>query len=102
MLNKSNKRRCDEVLTKYGVERQLDKLNEESAELIQAVEKLKYEQTVQAEEHFFEELVDVIVVVEQMRQAFALTRKEINNRAKEKLKGALKDGHKRIAENAEA
>lgn len=67
-------RRCGEILAHYGAQAQRRQLVEECAELIQAV--AKYERTGAETSYynFIEELADVEIMVEQMKQS--LTERE--------------------------
>ena len=94
MLNTENVELCWQVLSKFGVSNQRDKVIEECAELIDAVCHMK-KATTSAEHdyyytNFIEELVDVIVVCQQMLLAEKITEDNINWRAKVKLEKALK------------
>ena len=93
MLNKQNIDLCWQVLSKYGVSNQRDKVIEECAELIDAVCHLrKAEESnvfdMKLLEHFHDEIVDVIVVCEQMLLVERLTDK-LDDMAKFKLERAL-------------
>lgn len=64
-------KRCGEILHHYGVMEQRRQLVEECAELIQAVSKLHradYRNAAAAFDNFLEELADVEIMVEQMKQ----------------------------------
>lgn len=96
MLNEDNKKLCWEVLSKYGIANQMDMVIEECAELQKAVCKVfRYENTDKfsgALVNYYEELVDVIVMCQQMLLADGISMEEVNRWAKEKLERALKDG----------
>jgi NTP pyrophosphatase (non-canonical NTP hydrolase) len=55
-----------ETLSKFGVDKQLDKLVEECAELIVAIQHYKEGRT-HSLDHVCEEMADVVVVIEQFR-----------------------------------
>lgn len=61
------KEKCREILEHYGFKNQLDILIEECAELIQAVSKIK-RNAERTSSNFLEELADVSVMLEQMKQ----------------------------------
>ena len=91
MLNQENKELCWQVLAKYGIKYQRNMVAEESAELVQATCKLfRYGES--EKDHYIEELVDTIVVIQEMLLADGITMDEVNNRAKPKLIKALKGG----------
>lgn len=92
MLNEENKKLCWEVLSKFGIANQMDMVVEECAELQKAVCKLFRGKTKARLENFVEEIVDVIVVCQQMLLNLGISMDEVNKRATEKLKRALKDG----------
>ena len=65
------KRACKQIVTHYGGKEQRHILIEECAELIQAV--IKCERgSEDADENFIEELADVSIMVEQMKQSLCL------------------------------
>lgn len=67
-------KRCAEILHHYGVQEQRRQLVEECAELIQAVSKLHradYRDAGHAFDNFLEELADVEIMVEQMKQTLS-------------------------------
>lgn len=93
MLNDQNKKRCWEVLAKFGCEHQMNMVIEECSELQKAVCKIYRDDghiTDAHDENFREELVDVVVVCQQMFLALKMTDDEINRRAGAKLERALK------------
>ena len=57
-------KRCAQIMKHYGRSNQLDVLQEECAELIQAVSKVR-RGTPGADEHFIDELADVSIMVQQ-------------------------------------
>lgn len=59
------KTRCAKIAEHYGEGAQLDILQEECAELIQAVSKIRRE-TPNAYDNFIDELADVSIMIEQM------------------------------------
>lgn len=91
MLNIQNQMLCCFVLNTYGPAHQLIKLNEEMAELNQeACKILLSEGPIRPTEHFREELADVAVMLQQAIMMFGISKDEINLRAMEKLKRAIK------------
>ena len=72
-------KRCGEILQHYGVMKQRRQLVEECAELIQAVTKMHRATPADAGNAFYnflEELADVEIMIEQMKQT--LTDKELD------------------------
>ena len=72
-------KRCGDILRHYGAPEQRRQLMEECAELIQAVSKLHRatpETSIHAFYNFVEELADVEIMVEQMKQT--LTPEELD------------------------
>lgn len=67
-MTELQEKRCREILRYYGAEKQRRQLVEECAELIQAVCKLHREYTPHSYYNFIEELADVEIMVEQMKQ----------------------------------
>lgn len=68
-----------EVIEHYGLENQTDMLMEESAELIQAANKMKrYPEDKVTRKHFVEEIVDVEIMIAQMKIGYKITREELN------------------------
>ena len=65
----TQKTKCTQIIEFYGRSNQLDILQEECAELIQAVSKIR-RGTPGAEEHFIDELSDVYIMVEEFISAF--------------------------------
>lgn len=68
-MTDSQKEKCSEILEHYGFENQREILVEECAELIQAVSKAK-RSGEKITDNFIEELADVSIMIEQMKQAF--------------------------------
>ena len=68
-MTDSQKEKCCEILEHYGFENQREILVEECAELIQAVSKAK-RSGEKITDNFIEELADVSIMIEQMKQAF--------------------------------
>lgn len=60
----SQKKKCAAIMQHYGRGNQFDILQEECAELIQAVSKIRRGASG-AEEHFIDELADVAIMIEQ-------------------------------------
>ena len=58
-------KKCAQIIANYGRHAQLDILQEECAELIQAISKIR-RSTPNAEEHFIDEMADVSIMVYQM------------------------------------
>ncbi len=93
MLNKNNQDLCWQVLSKYGCEHQSNMVIEECAELQKAICKIHRDDghiTDEHDENLREELVDVQVMLQQMFLVLKMSNDEINNRAGEKLRKALK------------
>lgn len=65
----SQKKKCAEIMQHYGKGNQLDILQEECAELIQAVSKIR-RGTPGADEHFMNELADAYIMIEQHISTF--------------------------------
>lgn len=61
---------CRQALEKFGEPRQLTKVAEECAELIQAISKYTLDPTDENEEHIVEEAVDTMLMVVQLRLMF--------------------------------
>ena len=86
-LNKENRIKCGKVINVYPKNHQLLIAMEESGEFIQAISKyLRYGDT----EPLLEEYADMMVVMEELRQMFNISKKDINNRCEKKLFRALK------------
>lgn len=56
-----------QALDKWGSVAQLDMMVEESAELIQAIQKLRRKESRETWDHFAEEVADVLIMAEQMQ-----------------------------------
>ena len=69
-MTDEQKEKCRQIVEHYGAESQRDILIEECAELIQAVCKIKRDGGG-VSFNFLEELADVTIMIEQMKQAFA-------------------------------
>ena len=69
-MTDEQKEKCRQIVEHYGFEGQREILVEECAELIQAVCKIKREGGG-VSFNFLEELADVSIMIEQMKQAFA-------------------------------
>lgn len=67
-MTQIQEKRCGEILQHYGIMAQRRQLVEECAELIQAVCKLERRLDAAALYNFIEELADVEIMVEQMKQ----------------------------------
>ena len=63
------KTKAAQIMAFYGRSNQLDILQEECAELIQAVSKIR-RGTPGAEEHFIDEMSDVYIMIEEFISAF--------------------------------
>ena len=101
MLNAENKELCWKVLSKYGVSNQRDKVIEECAELIDAVchlrkakETKNMHEVAVLLEHFYDEVVDVIVVCQQMLLVEQIGEEKLNRMARIKLERALHETDK--------
>lgn len=68
-MTDEQKEKCRQIVEHYGAESQRDILIEECAELIQAVCKIKRDGGG-VSFNFLEELADVTIMIEQMKQAF--------------------------------
>ena len=68
-MTDKQKEKCSEILEYYGFENQREILIEECAELIQSVSKAK-RSGEKITDNFIEELADVSIMIEQMKQAF--------------------------------
>lgn len=69
-----------EVIQHYGLENQTDMLMEECAELIQAANKMKrYPEDHEARRNLIEEIVDVEIMIAQMKIGYKITREEITS-----------------------
>ncbi len=99
MLDQTNQIMCELCLTRYGRDTQLTVLTEECAELIKEASKALrgYERP----EKLKEELVDVIVMAEQLRLMLDISMDEVNEKAANKLKRALKRWEERRRESYE-
>lgn len=84
------KKACKQIVTHYGDKEQRHILIEECAELIQAV--IKCERGSDgADENFIEELADVSIMIEQMKQSLCLyDLQRYNEMLKNKLDRQLK------------
>lgn len=69
MLTALQKKRAAAIMYYYGRNNQLDILQEECAELIQAVSKIR-RGTPGAEEHFIDEMADVSIMLEEFLSDF--------------------------------
>lgn len=69
MLTALQKKRAAAIMYYYGRNNQLDILQEECAELIQAVSKIR-RRTPGAEEHFIDEMADVSIMLEEFLSDF--------------------------------
>lgn len=69
MLTALQKKRAASIMYYYGRNNQLDILQEECAELIQAVSKIR-RGTPGAEEHFIDEMADVSIMLEEFLSDF--------------------------------
>lgn len=69
-MTDEQKEKCRQIVEHYGFEGQRDILVEECAELIQAICKIKREGGG-VSFNFLEELADVSIMIEQMKQALA-------------------------------
>lgn len=69
------KEKCGEILKHYGFNNQREILMEECAELIQAVSKL-IRNDAKTSDNYIEELADVSIMLEQMKQALSDTEKQ--------------------------
>ena len=65
----TQKTKSTQIIEFYGRSNQLDILQEECAELIQAVSKIR-RGTPGAEEHFIDEMSDVYIMIEEFISAF--------------------------------
>lgn len=75
-MTKIQQRRLEKILEYRGIEKQRRLLQEECAELIQAVSKLeRYGDTEKYVYNFVEELADVSIIIEQMKMTFSTTEK---------------------------
>lgn len=74
---------CKEALKVWGVVPQIDKTQEECAELIQALNKWKYKPNY-PKDRIVEEIADVLIMLEQMKYVFGF--KEIEKFIDIKLK----------------
>ena len=92
MLNQDNLKKCEFLLRHYGPYCQLIMLLEETSELQQATCKIIREGGVEpvCTGNFREELTDTIIMIEQAIMMFGISKDEINLRAMEKLKRAIK------------
>ena len=63
-MTNMQKKKCEQIMAHYGRGNQLDILQEECAEVIQAVSKVR-RGTQGADEHFLDELADVSIMVEE-------------------------------------
>lgn len=69
-----------EVIQHYGLENQTDMLMEECAELIQAANKMKrYPEDHEARRNLIEEIVDVEIMIAQMKIGYKITKEEITS-----------------------
>lgn len=79
----------------YGVEHQLDKVQEELAELIQAVSRGKAQNKRygivygDVYENIVEEIADVIIMIEQLIKIYGITAEEVEKIRNEKLARTL-------------
>jgi len=91
MLNSENRAKCRYVLNKYGYRHQTVKLIEECAELTEAAcdTLLLPDEFRPINQHFREEVVDVIVMAYQACMMAGISEEEINRRAAQKLDYAL-------------
>lgn len=82
-MTQINEQRCGEILDHYGIVTQRRQLVEECAELIQAVSKLQrvYPEDVKTVKYnFIEELADVEIMLEQMKQSLTPMERDTFNR----------------------
>ena len=78
-MTELQERRCKDIVTHYGQKAQRRQLVEECAELIQSVCKLERTAPNKAEfahYHFIEELADVEIMLEQMKQTLTDNEKD--------------------------
>ena len=75
-MTEIQRQRLEKVLEYRGIEKQRRLLQEECAELIQAVSKLeRYGAMPERVYNFVEELADVSIMIEQMKMTFSMTEK---------------------------
>ena len=91
MLNHDNQELCWEVLSKYGIRNQRMMVIEECSELQKTICKMyrKDFPSVESDDNFLEELVDVIVMCQQMILADGISMDVVNKLANKKLNRAL-------------
>lgn len=92
-MTNEQKTKCAEIIAHYGVNKQRRQLCEECAELIQATIKLDRltengKPNMEAYSHFCEELVDVMIMIEQMRQTVSANL--VNSYVEQKLDRQMK------------
>lgn len=78
-MTEIQEKRCSDILQHYGVIAQRRQLVEECAELIQAISKLHRatpEERDTAQYNFIEELADVEIMLEQMKQTLTRTERD--------------------------
>ena len=63
----------EKVIEKYGVEHQSRQAMEECAELIQAINKILRYPTPAARAHLIEEIADVEIMIEQLKEIYDIT-----------------------------
>ena len=89
-MTRSQEQKCREIIDFYGRPAQLEILQEECAELIQAVSKIR-RGTTGAEEHFIDELADVSIMLGQFIADFDDDEKtELYKKINEKIERQLK------------
>lgn len=84
-MTKEQEKKCRKIISHYGRAAQLDILQEENAELIQAVSKIRRGKPG-AEEHFIDELADNYIMIMEMITDFDDDeRTELHKKINEKL-----------------
>lgn len=98
MTNDLKSKILNDAINKYGEDSQHDMVNEECAELIQAVNKFmradKSADKLRARNRIREEVADVLIMIEQLKIMHSFTNKEIEQEIEYKLlrlRGRMRD-----------
>ena len=67
-MTQEQKQQCKQIFEHYGEENQLEKLNEESVELAEAVEEFIFYPSTENREHLAEECADTLIMIQQLKE----------------------------------
>lgn len=85
MTNIERLRIYHEAIDHYGMENQLEMVQEECSELIQAISKYKRLKSIKTINNIVDELVDVHIMVNQLRVMLSIPLYDLNNQIDYKL-----------------